>query len=252
MAPFRRPGLEDDEAESRPDTLRPRPPHTFRGPPAYSAMHQYGPSHSSTGDEDSVVSGLSAMSDLESLYLESSSSNRPKNAREQYLLAQRLPGQAGNDRSSGEARSGLSNLLNGFIDENDDEEDNWQDMVYAATLQHSRQSQVGRIKKETIDPAEQERLDLNRAIAESRLQHEIDQMRLTQIVEDDEESPQKEQKPKKKSSKKLMKKDKKFDKQINQKSRGKSPPINGQDVAEKSKKNSGMWSALTGKKTKKR
>eukprot|EP00526_Cylindrotheca_closterium_P001146 CAMPEP_0113632130 /NCGR_PEP_ID=MMETSP0017_2-20120614/16697_1 /TAXON_ID=2856 /ORGANISM="Cylindrotheca closterium" /LENGTH=239 /DNA_ID=CAMNT_0000542667 /DNA_START=62 /DNA_END=778 /DNA_ORIENTATION=+ /assembly_acc=CAM_ASM_000147 len=239
MAPFRRPGLEDDEAESRPDTLRPRPPPSFRGPPAYSSTHQV-PSHSYAGDEDSVVSGLSAMSDLESLYLESSSNNRPKDARDQYLLAQRLPGQATNDSSSGNERSGPTNLLNGFIDENDDEEDKWEDMVYAATLQQSRQSQVAPKPQQTIDPAEQERLDLNRAIAESRLQHEKEQMHLAQIIEDDEESPQKEKKSKWSSSKKSKKRDKKSEKLVKQKSRSKSP-TNGQDVAEKPKKKGGMW-----------
>lgn len=228
MAPFRRPGLEDDEAESRPDTLRPRPPPSFRGPSAYSKTHQHATSHSFAGDEDSVVSGLSAMSDLESLYVESSSNNRPKDARDQYLLAQRLPGQASSDNASREERSGPTNLLNGFLDENDDEEDNWEDMVYAATLQQSRQPQVTFKQQQTVDPAEQERLDMNRAIAESRLQHEKEQILLAQIIEDDEESPQKQKKGKKISSKKSKKKDK------------------------PDKKKDGMWSALTGKKNKKR
>ncbi|KAL3936408.1 MAG: hypothetical protein SGBAC_008271 [Bacillariaceae sp.] len=227
MAPFRRPGLEDDEAESRPDTLRPRPSPSFRGPPAYSKTHQHATSHSFAGDEDSVVSGLSAMSDLESLYVESSSNNRPKDARDQYLLAQRLPGQASSDNAS-EKRSGPTNLLNGFLDENDDEEDNWEDIVYAATLQQSRQPEVAPKQQQTVDPVEQERLDMNRAIAESRLHHEKEQMRLAQIIEDDEESPQKQKKGTKKSSKKSKKKDK------------------------PDKKKGGMWSALSGKKNKKR
>jgi len=187
------------------------------------------------------------MSDLESLYLESSSKDRPTNARDHYLLAQRLPGQA----TSVKDYSGPANLLNGFAAENDDEEDNWEDMVYAATIQQPDQPQVTPRQQPRIDPAERERLELNRAIAESRLMLEKEQMRLAQILEDDEEAPDREKKSRKSPSKNSKKKDKKSEKTEKLKSRGMSMRC-GQDSSEKPKKRGGLWSAFTGKKNPKR
>merc|ERR1711935_732969 len=103
-------------------------------------------------------------------------------------------------------------LLNGFINESDDEEDDWQDRIYAATLQDQRKPQAAPKQQQRIDPAEQEKLDMNRAIAESRLQHEREQERkqkwMAQILEGDE-SPEKEKKKGSKKSKKPSKNSKK-------------------------------------------
>jgi hypothetical protein len=173
MAPFRRPGLaEDDQKEVRPEVFRPR--NHAKMPFHQQATHiptqaMFG------GDEESVVSSLSAMSDLESLYVESSAKFHTHNPRDQYLLCQRLPGQdykelLGDEPAEKDSR-GSSALLNGFLDGNDDDDDNWEDVIFAATNRPAsqRESEYSPKPLHGIDPAEQERIDFNRAIVESIL-----------------------------------------------------------------------------------
>lgn len=204
MAPFRRPGLaEDDQGEGRPEIFRPR---NYTEKPLYRQATRV-PSHTMVGgDDESVVSSLSAMSDLESLYVESSAKFHTHNSRDQYLLCQQLPGQSnkgllgGYDQGGNDRRSS-SALLNGFIDENNDDDDNWEDVVFAAT--NCPSSQRERItapeSQHTIAPEEQERMDFNQAVLESILQQEEDETR-RQLPKNE---PVKQKRPSKKSSKKI-------------------------------------------------
>ena len=136
MPPFRRPGLAEDDVEERPEPS-PRP---YALQPCNMNISMY---HAGDGDE-SVVSGLSAQSDLESVYLESSS-----NQQNIFLQCQLLPGSS-NRNSHPSSRTRLddlapaaaeerqpkrsSTLLMPFNDDNDDD-DNWEDLIFAATNQ---------------------------------------------------------------------------------------------------------------------
>jgi hypothetical protein len=135
MPRFRRPGLaeDDDGAEVRPEAINQARRNTLPYSQPTTRINRV-PAHAMC-DEESVISGLSATSDLDSLYLESSKQKTQyANDRDKHLLYQRLPGQFGNNESNPTLlkENGSNALLSGFIDENDNE-DNWEDVVFAAT-----------------------------------------------------------------------------------------------------------------------
>ena len=146
MAPFRRPGLADDDSEERPQLTQ----------RAYS-LHPYHmniPVPAKDGDE-SVISGLSAQSDLDSVYLESS----PNEDNKEILFQQNqlLPSDKNvsskrlDELDSAERKpKGSSPLLMPFNDEND-EEDNWEDLVFKATNQYKIEGQRKSNSDETFD-----------------------------------------------------------------------------------------------------
>ena len=91
MTPFRRCGLADeDEIGASPVALRYRHPRTL----SYcsgSDTKDDGGGGDSAWEEDSVVSAMTTISDLESVYNETSSKFHPLNLRERFLLRHRLP-----------------------------------------------------------------------------------------------------------------------------------------------------------------
>ena len=106
------------------------------------------------GDE-SVISGLSAQSDLDSVYLESS----PNEDNKEILFQQNrlLPSDKNvsskrfDELDSAERKAkGSSPLLVPFNDEND-EEDNWEDLVFKATNQYKIEGQRKSNSDETFD-----------------------------------------------------------------------------------------------------
>jgi hypothetical protein len=149
MAPFRRPGLaEDDDTGIRPTAIR------HRALPFHNQPQKIHSMISSVDEEESVVSGLSAMSDLESLYIENSTM-RPHvpNQRDQFLLYQRLPpSNTAFSRNmlnpSREEEKESSNCMNGFNDDLDNE-DNWEALMMAVTSDKTkRESQKSSNTKE--------------------------------------------------------------------------------------------------------
>lgn len=172
MPPFRRPGLaeDDDGAEARPEAAsQRRKTFPYAQPPTRTNRV---PVHHAMCDEESVVSGLSATSDLDSLYLESSAQKMQyHNPRDQYLLCQRLPGQFGDTSDPALLKEhGSSTLMSGFIDENDND-DNWEDVVFAATRvpasERTPRKSTSDLQRSTIDPVEQERENIQNIILEA-------------------------------------------------------------------------------------
>jgi len=131
MAPFRRPGLAEDDMDGeapRPAAIRTRalPFHNYPSSPisAHTMI--------SAGDEESVVSSLSAMSDLESLYIESAPRKQyGHNERDQHLLCQHLPpsGKSYLLSPRREEEKEPSAYLKSFEDE--DDQDDWQNIMLA-------------------------------------------------------------------------------------------------------------------------
>eukprot|EP00980_Cylindrotheca_fusiformis_P008948 scaffold1909_cov130-Cylindrotheca_fusiformis.AAC.15 len=219
MAPFRRPGLaeDDDEGEIRPEFFR--PPRNTVSKPFHVAKAN--PITMIGDDEESVVSSLSTLSDLESLYVESSAKFHTHNPRDQYLLCQRLPGQRGSggllgDESEESEERGSSGLLNGFVGgQNDDDDDDWDDIVFAATNRPNngpakpRKPRSVPSPRAVVDPEEQERLDFNRAVLESIKQQEEDEKRRYSLIERQQSEKQSSKTSSKKSSSSDSKKNKK-------------------------------------------
>ena len=206
MTPFRRPGLAEDDSEERPQLTQ----------RAYS-LHPYHmniPVPANDGDE-SVISGLSAQSDFDSVYLESS----PNEDNKEILFQQNqlLPSDKNvsskrlDEFDSAERKpKGSSPLLMPFNDEND-EEDNWEDLVFKATNQYKIEGQRKSNSDETFDVVVEEmarpRQKQKKQKSKKKVSPEKNSERSSSKKKSKKEKKDKEKSSKKKKDKKEKKKE---------------------------------------------